>query len=191
MTWDELNQLTEPSWISLTELFTLLLSSDNLYLSGWAAEGDPLLKKAAILSENNYENSYFDPPSVVGGLCLNNLAFVFWCDPDDGYRSYLTDVLVFPHQKFTTMFSPVPVQAVIAEDVEDFGDSQNTTLLNLMATDINKSVAQFGTDYSDDYYPTGIFYLDAETLDEAIPLAIHRTLKDVVGDLGLKSVRKI
>jgi len=190
MTWDELNQLTEPSWINLSELSSLLLSSDDVYLSGWASEGDPLLKKAQTLSEKS-DNPYFDPPSVVGGLCLNDLAFVFWCDPDDGYRSYLTDVLVFPSQQFATVFSPVPVQAVIAEDTEDFSKSQNTSLLNLMATDINRSVAQFGTDYSDSYYPTGIFYLDAQTLDEAIPLAQHRVLSNMVGDFGVKSVRKI
>ena len=59
MTWDELNQLTEPSWINLSELSDLLLSSDNLYLSGWAGEGDPLLAKAETLGEVNDEGSCF------------------------------------------------------------------------------------------------------------------------------------
>lgn len=189
MNWDDLNQLTQPSWINLSELSNLLLSSDNLYLSGWAGEADPLLEKAETFAEANDEGSCYHPPIVVGGLYLNGLAFVFWCDPDDGYRSYLTDVLVFPHQKFTTMFSPVPVQAVVAKDIEDFGE--NSALLHLMATDINQSVAQFGTDYSDSYYPTGIFYLDAQTLNEAIPLGLRRTLKNAVGDLGEHTVRKI
>lgn len=191
MNWDELNQLTEPSWINLSELSDLLLSSDNLYLSGWAGEGDPLLAKAETLGEVNDEGSCFHPPMVVGGLCLNDLAFVFWCDPDDGYRSYLTDALVFPHQKFATMFSPVPVQAVAAEEVQEWGDPQNPSLLNLIATDIQKSVAQWGTDYDDSYYPIGIFYLDTQTLNEAIPLALRRTLKNQVGDLGTNSLRKI
>lgn len=190
MNWDYLQQLEEPSWINLSELLNILLSSDDVYLSGWASEGDPLLKKAETLSEKS-DSQYFEPPSVVGGLCLNNLAFVFWCDPDDGYRSYLTDVLVFPGQQFATVFSPVPVQVVASEEAQEWGDPQNPTLVNLIATDINKSVAQLGTDYDDSYYPTGIFYLNPQNLDEAVPLAQRRTLKNAVGDLGVLGVRKI
>lgn len=192
MNWNDLHNFNQPTWLERSELFALLIASENLLLSGWAKEGDPLIKKANELYEQqDQDTSFFEPPSVIGGLSLNGCSFVFWCDPDDGYRSYLSNILMIPNQKFATTFSPVPIQAVITEDAQQWGDPTNPTLLSLMSTDINKIVAQVGTDYDDSYYPSCVFYLDTETLDEAMPLAIHRTLKNVVGGLGVNSVRKI
>lgn len=194
MNWNELKDLTEPTWINIDVLFKLMLSSDTMNLSGWASEGDPLFKTLETIVDQHVEKSYYEETSsLVGGVCINDVVIVFLHDPSDGYRSYLSQALVVPNKKLTTAFSPVPIRAVPV-DTQDWDKPQKpdeSTLLNFVALDIDKSVLQMGTSYHDSYYPNSVLYLDAQVLDEAMPLAMHRTLSTVVGNSGSKSARKI
>lgn len=194
MNWKELADLTEPTWINIDVFFKLMLSSDCMHLSGWASEGDPVFKTLEPVVGQHVEKSpYEETSSLVGGVCVNDIVVVFLHDPSDGYRSYLSQALVVPNQKLTTTFSPVPIRAVPV-DTQDWDNPQSadeTTLLDLIALDIDKSVLQLGTSFSDSYYPTSVLYFDAKVLDEAMPLAIHRTLSSLVGNAGVKSIRKI
>lgn len=194
MNWNELQDLTEPTWVDIDVLFKLMLSSNKMDLSGWANEGDPIFKTLEpIVDQHVTKSSCEETASLIGGVCINDMVMVFLHDPSDGYRSYLRRALIVPHEKLTTTFSPVPICAVPA-DTQDWEEPQqpdNPTMLNLVAMDIDKPVVQLGTSYSDCYYPNSVLYFDAKALDEAMPLATHRTLSGVVGNFGSKSVRKI
>lgn len=195
MNWSELENLTEPTWIDTDVLFKLMLSTEPMYLSGWASEGDPLFKTLEHSVDQHVEKSYYEETaSLMGGVCMNNTVIVFLHDPSDGYRSYLNQALVVPNTTLTTTFSPVPVRAVPA-NTQDWDSPQREdepTLLDLIALDIDKSVIQLGTSYSDSYYPTSVLYFDTKALDEAMPLAIHRTLTNAVGSGSTtKAIRKI
>lgn len=194
MNWNELRDLTEPTWINMNMLFTLLLSSDAMTLSGWANEGDPIFKTLDPIVDQHVRKSYYEETaSLIGGVCINDVLIVFLHDPSDGYRSYLSQALIVPDKKLTTTFSPVPVRAVPV-DTQDWDNPQSadeTTLFELVAVDIEKAVVKLGTSYSDSYYPSSVLCFDAQALDEAMPLAMHRTLSTIVGDSGLKSARKI
>lgn len=194
MNWNELRNLTEPTWIKMDVLFTLLLSSSTMNLSGWANEGDPIFKTLEPIVDRHVKKSYYEETSsLIGGVCINDVVLVFLHDPSDGYRSYLSQALIVPDKKLTTTFSPVPVRAVPV-DTQDWDTPQSadeTTLFELFAVDIEKAVVRLGTSYSDSYYPSSVLCFDAQTLDEAMPLAIHRTLSNVVENSGSKSVRKI
>lgn len=194
MNWNELGDLTEPTWINMNMLFTLLLSSDTMTLSGWANEGDPIFKTLEPIVDQHVRKSYYEETaSLIGGVCINDVLIVFLHDPSDGYRSYLSQALIVPDKKLTTTFSPVPVRAVPV-DTQDWDNPQSadeTTLFELVAVDIEKAVVKLGTSYSDSYYPSSVLCFDAQTLDKAMPLAMHRTLSTVVGNSGSKSARKI
>lgn len=194
MNWNELDDLTEPTWVDMGVLFKLMLSSDKMDLSGWASEGDPIFKTLEPIVDQRVTKSYYEETSsLIGGVCINGVVIVFLHDPSDGYRSYLSQALIVPNEKLTTTFSPVPIRAV-PTDTQNWEDPQqpdNPSMLDLVSVDVGKPVVQLGTSYSDCYYPNSVLYFDAEALDEAMPLAIHRTLSGVVGNLGSKSVRKI
>lgn len=195
MNWNDLQTLTAPTWINLQEFYQLLLSSETMHLSGWASEGDPAFKSVAAVVTRHVGKAYCeDAPSLIGGVCLNGVVCVFLHDPSDGYRSYLSSALVLPKHSLTTTFSPVPIEALMASHTDHWDDPQtheHPSLLELVAVDTNQIVVRVGTDCHDSYYPSSVFYLDALRLDEAMPLATHRTLSNVVGNSGAKSVRKI
>lgn len=194
MNWNELGDLTEPTWVDMGMLFKLMLSSDKMDLSGWASEGDPIFKTLEPIVDQRVTKSYYEETSsLIGGVCINDVVIVFLHDPRDGFRSYLSQALIVPNEKLTTTFSPVPIRAVPA-DTQNWEEPQqpdDPSMLELVSVDVDKPVVQLGTSYSDCYYPHSVLYFDAEALDEAMPLAIHRTLSGVVGNLGSKSVRKI
>ena len=194
MNWNELEGLTKPTWIDTNVLFKLLLSAEPMYLSGWASEGDPVLETLAPIVGPHVKKSYFEEDSsLIGGVCINNTVITFSNDPSDGYRSYLGQALVVPDTTLTTTFAPVPIHAVPA-NTQDWDSPQSEdepTLLDLIALDVDKSVMQLGTSYSDSYCPSSVLYLDAQALDEAMPSAVHRMLTQMVGSKHPAATRKM
>lgn len=75
-------------------------------------------------------------------------------DPDDGYRSYLSD-LETSNETVSNIFEPhkVIVKVKEGEDIIEFTDSVT-----------NKVVLEIGTDTSCDYYPFCVMYWRPENL---------------------------
>lgn len=143
MNWNELGDLTEPTWVDMGMLFKLMLSSDKMDLSGWASEGDPIFKTLEPIVDQRVTKSYYEETSsLIGGVCINGVVIVFLHDPSDGYRSYLSQALIVPNEKLTTTFSPVPIRAV-PTDTQNWEDPQqpdDPSMLDLVSVDVGKPV---------------------------------------------------
>jgi hypothetical protein len=93
---------------------------------------------------------------------LDNKAYCAIEDPSDGYRSCMQDIVEVPVDRVKNRFTPVPVMATHL--TKKRGDCDILVLTDLNATVVYLEV---GTDNTDDYYPSFVWYFDPKTLTAA------------------------
>jgi len=80
-------------------------------------------------------------------------------DPDDGYRSYLSELGV-TDEKVVNSFSP---QKVVGKMKDDCGGEKNNVIQFIDAV-TGKVVLEVGTEDTDDYYPYCVIHWSPENL---------------------------
>lgn len=96
------------------------------------------------------------------GVCLFTLDGVTYKaieDPDDGYRSYCSS-LVISEQKPQCSFPAVKVTCSMAED-DDYGRNE---ILVIRDAQNEKTILRVGTGNTDDYYPYCVFDYTPENM---------------------------
>lgn len=99
-----------------------------------------------------------------GGICfiLNNKKYQIYCDPADGYRSYLTNLYTDESVKCSNCFEAKEV--LIADASELYEDSNLEGVVILSTT--GKIIGKIVTDRSDYWYPCARVEWHPENLDE-------------------------
>lgn len=97
-------------------------------------------------------------------VMLDGVIYNFQEDPDDGYRSYLGDIVVCDSlMPLNVWMPPEEVMCrVIEKDSERYGNDNKSyayredrcQILELWSTKTNLCVLEVGTCYADDYYPS-------------------------------------
>jgi len=99
---------------------------------------------------------------------LDGNVYVAAEDPEDGYRSCLNGVYRTRDMKLETEFEPINICGHI------FGeqDGHKCDIMELIDIKTGKAVLEFGTDYTDDYYPCYVatFYPENMSLNKDVEL---------------------
>lgn len=137
-------------------------------LQAIALEGDPLLIKK--FERLNLKDLFVS--ELRGAVCLNGFTFVMFEDKDDGYRSGLRTILVFPGQQcITQLHTGIDVYVKKAQD-------ERENVLELYSPDVDKTLVRFGTNNSDEYYPNMVFFMDTENIDAAVRWSSRQMMKE-------------
>ena len=85
------------------------------------------------------------------GICfiLDDKKYQIYCDPSDGYRSYLTDLYTDESVKCSNCFKDKEVFIVDASKLQKDCNSEGIVILSMTGKIIGKII----TDYSDSWYP--------------------------------------
>ncbi len=83
----------------------------------------------------------------------DDVVYTCFIDPDDGYRSYLSDIVVSDSIDRKCTFPPQEVRIECEEEMLTFIDTTN-----------DKVVLEIGTDAYDEWYPIGIIKWSPENL---------------------------
>lgn len=165
--------------IDFSEFAHVFLEKTGI-LKAIALEGDPLLNKAVKnLQLKNVENAGYDygNHSIRGAVSMEEATFVFLEDGDDGYRSYLGEVLVLPGQKCVSQLHAGIEVFIISKQ------TQHQEIFEMCSKETEKTLLTFGTDRQDDWYPCARFYLEIEGIDEAVRLSVKSALHEQINQL--------
>lgn len=108
------------------------------------------------------EDDYMDQAAHLF-IMLDGVIYDVQEDPDDGYRSYLSDIYVRDLMPLNIWTPAEPVIGKLCQHNTDrwagsnnsyHADLARCNIMELWSTITNKCVVEFGTDYADDYYPT-------------------------------------
>lgn len=184
---------------------------DGFVLSGWSEEIDRNFRSIETDITEQFNNGYRTPLNIRLALQIENNVYFFCEDPNDGYRSYLDGVIVAENASLSNRFFGVECLLV---DVDKMTYSQKTSYIDnnpyqsiynndtLEVVDgyeqlfFVRSVAgdyilaEIGTEYTDNYYPSAIVHLHPERLTESISLAEKQTLMQLVDAIEPVSTRK-
>ena len=106
--------------------------------------------------------SYTDQDQVnVIRFILDDVSYMAVEDPEDGYRSCMGRIFIGFEVK--NVFDPIEVICVKKEEKE--GD--RCDILQMVNPLISKVIVEFGTDHSDDYYPSFVSSFSPRYLTEA------------------------
>lgn len=94
------------------------------------------------------KDSYYDDPNVMY-FVLDGVTYAVIEDPSDGYRSSMEEIVESDHE-VTNRFKAQRVFGVRRESRYS-GDYDIVDMYDVITA---KRVLSFGTDHSDDYYPT-------------------------------------
>ena len=85
------------------------------------------------------------------GVCfiLDDKKYQIFCDPSDGYRSYLTDLYTDESVKCSNCFKDKEVFIVDASELQQDHNLEGIVILSMTGKIIGKII----TDHSDDWYP--------------------------------------
>lgn len=99
-----------------------------------------------------------------GGVCfiLDNEKYQIYCDPADGYRSYLTDLYTDESVKCSNCFEAKEVFIADASKLYEDHNIEGIVISSMTGKIIGKIV----TDHSDDWYPRAIVEWHPENLDD-------------------------
>lgn len=86
-----------------------------------------------------------------GGVCfiLDDKKYQIYCNPDDGYRSYLTDLYTDENVKCSNCFEAKEVLIADASTLFENHNLEGIVILSMT----RKIIGEIVTDYSDDWYP--------------------------------------
>lgn len=98
------------------------------------------------------------------GICfiLDDKKYQIYCDPSDGYRSYLTDLYTDESVKCSNCFEAEEVFIVDASKLLEDHNLEGIVILSMTGKIIGKIV----TDHSDGWYPCAIVEWHPENLDD-------------------------
>jgi hypothetical protein len=106
-------------------------------------------------------DSYSDQDHVnVIRFVLDGVTYMALEDPEDGYRSCLGEILIVD-DKVKNTFEPIEVVCQRIDDPEKYD------VLRMINPSISRIVVEFGTDYSDSYYPSFVSSFSPRYLTEA------------------------
>jgi hypothetical protein len=106
--------------------------------------------------------SYSDQDKVnVIRFILDGVSYMAVEDPEDGYRSCLGRIFIGVEVK--NVFDPIEVLCVKKEEKQH----DPCDILQMINPLISKVIVEFGTDYSDDYYPSFVSSFSPRYLTEA------------------------
>ncbi len=80
---------------------------------------------------------------------FDGVTYMVYCDPDDGYRSYCSDIIVCKEKSRFTI--PDVDVLCIKKDEELQGDELD--MMKVINADTGKTIFEIGTDYYDRFYP--------------------------------------
>ena len=112
-----------------------------------------------------HQDSYMDTEAQQMFLFIDGAMYVVQEDPDDGYRSYMKDrILVADTMPINIWLPPEEIIGKhVEKDSDRYGRDGNDEhqyytrdacdVMELWSTKTNLCVVEFGTDYTDDYYP--------------------------------------
>lgn len=140
----------------------LFLKSGQAQLSGVAMEGDPKINKLLelLISEKSENSDYFYANVFRFALTLNRSTYLFFEDPSDGYRSYLSEIFQVTGFRLHNHFKPLLV------NVEE-SETYNHDVFKLLCRRTGHLICEIGTDNTDDYYPSCVAFFDASVLETA------------------------
>ena len=99
----------------------------------------------------------------------DHYAFAFE-DPDDGYRSYMSDVEILTTDEFHARFPgahkplPFPIPVVVSEPLDS-----NFVGIEVFDARNQKCILALGTDESCNYYPNAVAWWQPENIQENNP----------------------
>lgn len=88
-------------------------------------------------------------------------------DPDDGYRSSMSDIALLGDVQMRNVFTPTPVIARYVSEREAYegaGYNYQADILELVDATTNRVVLEVGTDNTDDYYPSFVSAFHPEAM---------------------------
>lgn len=100
---------------------------------------------------------------------IDNTILEFKENPDDGYRSYCDAEIVtsVPQNVFFNLESH-PIRCYLKNYDGADNDNEFRGIKFFTDEDCSKMLAEFGTNHSDDYYPSCICYMDIPAINEHI-----------------------
>lgn len=111
---------------------------------------------------------------------LDGVVYIAVEDPDDGYRSHLSEILI--GDKITNKFKKCHVRGKWI-DKNEYGE--NCDIIQFIDDLTNKVVLEIGTDNTDDYYPYFVAKFNPENMsinkkaDELIDKVVMKKLLDM------------
>ena len=144
-------------------------------------------------SEHSFNVGWSGEDTVTGIIfTLDGKNYACYADPDDGYRSY--GCLFETNDTPTNTFPPQEVFATTEteDSVDDNGWPRAYSILYL-CNSAGEVILKLGTDYSDSYYPYGIFGWNPENLDinKSRNLSVYEILEKKLQELGVSYQREV
>ena len=128
-----------------------LANHETLYLTGYTESywDNEVYKQSNTIVEDR---------SSFGALfCINGYIFMICEDPDDGYRSYCNDPICIGKGSIKNSFNPIEVKLNRYYNIREHDE----------LVDINDNIIiQWGTDYTDNYYPCGFLNFNIENIQK-------------------------
>lgn len=87
---------------------------------------------------------------------LDGVVYIAIEDPEDGYRSYMSELVVDKSSAMKNVFPPIGVVARHRTESRIYSEMQKDNVLELVDVITGKTVLEVGTGNTDDYYPYAI-----------------------------------
>lgn len=113
------------------------------------------------IDEYSNDLDFYNESNIIV-LCIDDINYGFYENPDNDYRSYGM-IKELPNYKCKYTFPPQPVDLTIKEERND-GDLK-TYILEFKDATNGKIVLEIGTEHLDDYYPCAISHWHPENLE--------------------------
>ena len=95
---------------------------------------------------------------------LGPTTYSMYEDPDDGYRSHLSEIKVDQHEIRNTFAPCIVVCTHVARQRDAYDNEKAVDILKVRCAETGKLIIEVGTDNVDDYYPTCVMSFNPENL---------------------------
>lgn len=160
---------------ALLATFQDVFSMIQAHPRGWAVLTGIELGPAGVDPEQvisvDGSRFFFDEEGVASSFsfCINGFTCTAFENPEDGYRSSLSCLVLREGNHCSTKFQAVALRPDFNATGLD-GAETVAFMLNLLHPSTKEIALSVGTDYSDDYYPFFIAYHDPQVLEAALGL---------------------
>lgn len=91
---------------------------------------------------------------------INGTVYVVIEDPDDGYRSCMSELKVLKSSEMGNVFTPIEVVGIYRDKRRYW----SCNILELVDINNGKTVLEVGTDNTEDYYPSFVAHFSPENM---------------------------